>query len=140
MTEISAKIVVHFLDGRLLKGISEDPFSGGETFHLKELVTNESVAVEIAELKGVFFVKSYQGDPSYQESYDEEVGDLDTKLSVRFRDGETIIGLSKGYSPDRTHFWLYPADPRANTEGILVNTLATEAVKVIRATDESGTS
>ena len=54
-------------------------------------------------------------------------------LKVRFLDGETIVGYTMGYSPDRMGFFLVPADSKGNNERIFVVKSATEKVEMMQA-------
>jgi hypothetical protein len=54
------------------------------------------------------------------------------KIQVRFLDGETIVGYTMGYSPDRTGFFLVPADSKGNNERIFVVKSATEKVEMMQ--------
>jgi hypothetical protein len=87
--------------------------------------------IDITKLKGIFFVKDYEGSPQYGERYDIGRNGLGTKVKVCFKDGETITGYTPGVSPGRTGFFLFPADPHANTEKVFVIQAATEEVRLV---------
>jgi hypothetical protein len=85
------RVVVRYVDGRVLKGYANfDP--AGPRFSLVPQGDPEAqeIAIAVAELKAVFFVRSFDGDPAYDESKDlYQPRPPDTrKVSVRFRDGE----------------------------------------------------
>jgi hypothetical protein len=130
------QVVGHFLDGRLVKGRSFDFSPGTPTCHI-QLPSKEQVAVPLGDLKALFVVKSLQGDRTYQES--QEIHPADPRrvsarpVSVRFRDGETIVGLVTAYSDERSFFFLLPADRRSNNIRILVNRQAAVAVTLLPA-------
>ena len=66
----SIKIVVHFNDGRIVKGFTQDFFPNKPSFHLYLLdprTTKENLDVAMKELKAVFFVRDFAGDPDYKE-------------------------------------------------------------------------
>lgn len=50
------------------------------------------------------------------------------KIQVRFKDGETLIGYTQGYSPARTGFILFPADEKSNNDRVFVIKAAAEEV------------
>jgi hypothetical protein len=52
-------------------------------------------------------------------------------MKVRFFDGETVVGYTLGYSPDRQGFYLTPADLQGNNERIFVVKSATEEIKFL---------
>ena len=112
------KIVVHFSDGTILKGHSND-FRGNKTeFHL-ETLENETPLINVADLKAVFFVRDHQG-PGLPRSYDDTIAGAGRKIKATFSDGEEIIGYASSYSPDRIGFFLVPADLNSNNERIFV--------------------
>ena len=49
-------------------------------------------------------------------------------VQVTFKDGETLVGATQGYQPDRPGFFLTPADPKSNNERIFVVTKAVARV------------
>jgi uncharacterized protein DUF6982 len=126
-----SKLVIHFLDGRLVKGWSPDLFPNRPTFHVTDWETEEKKEVHLDELKGVFFVKEYTGKTDHvKRRYDIERAGLGRRVHVHFKDGEVIEGYTNGYSPDRLAFFLFPPDPEDNTERVLVVTKATAEVKL----------
>jgi hypothetical protein len=126
-----SKLVVHFLDGTLVKGWSPDLFPNKPTFHVTDWETEETREIHLADLKGVFFVKEYNGSEQRRRRYEIERPGLGRRVSVLFKDGETIGGYTNGYSPERLAFFVFPADPEDNTERILVVTKATADVKLV---------
>ncbi|HVR28905.1 MAG TPA: hypothetical protein VMS86_05165 [Thermoanaerobaculia bacterium] len=129
---MKSRLVVHFLDGSLIKGWSTDLFPNKPTFHVNDSETEESREVHLADLKGVFFVKELARRPvRSQRRYDIERPGLGRRVRVTFRDGEVVEGYTNGYSPDRLAFFVFPPDPDDNTERILVVTQATADVQLV---------
>ena len=127
-----SKIVVHFLDGSLVKGWSPDLFPNKATFHLTERDTDEAKEIRLADLKGIFFVKDWGGGGERgSRRYEVERAGLGRRVRVTFQDGEVIEGYTNGYSPDRLAFFLFPPDPDDNTERVLVVNDATADVKLV---------
>ena len=128
------QVVGHFLDGRLVKGRCFDFSPATPTCHI-QLPSREQVAVRLTDLKALFVVNSLQGDRTYQDS--QAIHPADPRrvsarpVSVRFRDGETIVGLVTAYSDERPFFFLLPADRRSNNVRILVNRQAAVAVTLL---------
>ncbi len=122
------QVVVHFADGRILKGHATDFFPNKETFHLNEKGSGETSEIKISELKGVFFVKTFAGNPAHHERKDFERPGMGKRIQVKFKDGEMLIGYTSGYSPDRAGFFVFPADPESNNEKVFVVMAATESV------------
>ncbi|MFO7568156.1 MAG: hypothetical protein R6W75_00025 [Smithellaceae bacterium] len=133
---IQNKIVIRYADGRLLKGITNDFFPNKESFH----VTPEGAApgskppeIRIEDLKAVFFVKHFDGNPDYDDKKEFDSGKpvQGRKISVVFKDGELLIGTTTGYQPNRPGFFVNPADAQSNIERCFVVTKATSDVKLI---------
>jgi hypothetical protein len=122
------QVVVHYVDGRLLKGHATDFFPNKATFHLAQRGSEETREIDIAELKAIFFVKTFDGNPAHHEHKDLERAGLGKRIQVKFKDGEELIGYTSGYSPDRAGFFVFPTDPDSNNEKVFVITAATQNV------------
>ena len=133
------KVVVRFLDGRVQKGTTEDFFPNRPTFHLRPLGASEMTDVRCKELKAVFFVKDFAGDPKRHEARGFERSNVDVsrgkKIAIRFKDGELVFGFTLTYMPDRSGFFITPADPASNNLRIYVLVHAMREVKVGPAAD-----
>lgn len=127
---IENKIVIRFKDSRIFKGKTKDFFPNKSEFHL-EVEGGETIKISIEELKAIFFVKNFEGNKEYKEDYKDEVPGGGRKVKVEFIDGETMIGFTLGYSPDRQGFFLNPADLKSNNERIFIIKSATENVSFI---------
>ena len=124
-------IVVHFRDGRILKGASSDFLPARTSFHLDESETGNITEVQVEGLKAVFFVKSLVGNASHNDNQRAERTGYGKRIRVRFRDGETIRGYTSGYAPGRPAFFMFPADAESNNEKIFVVTAATTDVQFV---------
>jgi len=124
------QVVLHYADGRIVKGHATDFFPNKETFHLEEKESSEANEIKVSELKGVFFVKTFEGNPAHHERKDLERAGMGKRIQVKFKDGEELIGYTSGYSPDRTGFFVFPSDPDSNNERIFVVTVATANVSL----------
>jgi hypothetical protein len=127
---VTNKVVVQFKDKRVLKGKTNNFFPNKNNFHL-ELTTGEKTEIQVEALKAIFFVKNYDGDKQHQDSYVDKVAGGGRKIKVKFKDGETIIGYTTGYSADRTGFYMVPADLKSNNERIFIVKSATEAIEML---------
>lgn len=128
---IQNRIVLHYSDGRIVKGSTGDFFPDKQWFHVTEKDTASASRVDIAKLKGIFFVKDYDGNPDYESTQDAERKGLGKKVKVCFKDGESIVGYTSGFSPAKPGFFLFPADANGNTEKIFVISVATEEIKFL---------
>ena len=124
------KVVVKFKDNTVAKGKTNDFFPNKTQFHLEEM-NGEIVEISIEDLKAVFFVKDFKGNKNHDDNYNDEIAAGGRKLKVRFFDGETVVGYTLGYSPDRQGFYLTPADLQGNNERIFVVKSATEKIEFL---------
>ena len=122
------QVVAHYADGRILKGWAVDFFPNKPSFHLEKEGAGETLDVQVGELKGVFFVKTFEGNRTRHERKDMERPGMGKRIQVKFKDGEVLIGYTSGYSPDRIGFFVFPSDPESNNEKIFVVTAATSNV------------
>jgi hypothetical protein len=121
-------VVAHLTDGTLLKGTIANFRPKDPRFQLRERDGGDDVSVELADLKGLFFVHSFDGDSASRSRDDADRVGLGRKVEVRFKDGETMSGYTNGYSPNRAAFWVTPADPESNTDRVYVVASATSGV------------
>lgn len=126
------KVVVRYRDGRIVKGHTADFVSGGETFHVSRLDAPGQVpeVIRLADLKAVFFVKDFAGNPLHDErkQFDGARGPGGRKLRIEFADGEVLVGTTQVYEPGQQGFFLVPADAASNMERCFVVTSATAQV------------
>jgi hypothetical protein len=130
------KIVLHYLDGHVLKGFTSDFMPNKEQLHLlpeNALPSDKPLPIRVQDLKALFFVKDFVGDSQYQEK--KEFGPVSSatgkKLKVVFRDGETLVGTTQGYQPGRPGFFLFPADPKSNIDRCYIVSMATQTVSFL---------
>jgi hypothetical protein len=136
------KVVAHYNDGKLLKGYTHDFTPARNTFHLTCQLENDYgtvYEVKLTDLKAIFFVKTWKGSFAYKEK--KRFDEADTshlrgmKIKVVFKDGETIRGVSLGYSKMKKGFFVIPLDPRSNNERIYVVAAAVREVKIAAAAE-----
>ncbi|HYA14248.1 MAG TPA: hypothetical protein VEF33_07910 [Syntrophales bacterium] len=133
---IQNKIVIRYQDGRVMKGITNDFFPNKDIFHLiptDAVPGSKPLDVLVPELKAVFFVKDFGGNPEYNDikEFDSTKPVVGRKIKVVFKDGELMIGTTHGYQPGRPGFFVVPADPQSNIERCFVVTSATQEVSFI---------
>ena len=130
------KIVARFLDGQVLKGFTSDMVPNRDSFHLlphNEPPTGRTIVVKLKDLKAVFIVKDFAGDPHHAEKnqFDQGKALLGRKIEVVFKDGEHLVGITQAYQPGRPSFFMTPADAGSNIERCLILTAATKEVKFL---------
>jgi len=124
-------VVVHYVDGNILKGKTGDFFPNKDVFHLQGQNNDEMKQVCMQDLKAVYFVKSFEGNAKYTEKNDVIRTGFGKKIRVHFKDGEVQNGYTQGYSPNRPGFLVFPCDPDSNNERIFVISAATENVQFV---------
>ena len=136
-------VVVHFKDGRLLKGFTRDFTPTKIMFHLTSEQNKDrgsEYEISLSDLKAIFFVKTLEGNKDYAEK--KRFEEVDTsglkglKIRVEFTDGEIIRGISLGYSKSTKGFFVIPVDPESNNERIYVNADSLRDVKVGAAAEK----
>jgi hypothetical protein len=133
------KVVVHFTDGTVRKGTTQDFNPNQPKFHLQPRAGGPAQEVQCRNLKAVFFVSDYSGNPSRQDIKGFLAGPGETaqgkKIAVLFSDGELLCGYSLGYSREREGFFMFPADKGGNNNRIFVMAHATAEIKAGPAAD-----
>jgi len=129
------KVVARYIDGRRVKGFSQDFFPNKDRFHIYSAAKPASDATEVLtkDLKAVFFVRDFAGNPIYDErkGYKEGEKPSGRKIEVTFRDGEVLIGTTLGYDPSRPGFFLFPADSKSNNIRIYAISTAVKKVRYL---------
>ena len=117
----SRKVVARYWDGRLLRGYTNDFHPTKPHLHVTSHPTSGAAAlVPLSQLKALFFVKEFAGDPSYVDEKHFAKRPVGRKIEVAFRDGEILVGSTLNYRPDGQGFFVQPADPRSNNLRVFV--------------------
>ncbi|UCG77284.1 MAG: hypothetical protein JSV21_06730 [Nitrospirota bacterium] len=131
------KVVLHYLDHTLIKGITSN-FSPVKSFlHVQDHETQAISKVYLSDLKAVYFVKTYEGNPKHEEVPDSTRDELGRKVKLVFKDGEILYGYTQSFTRDLQFFNVFPADPQSNNERIFVNRKATETIKLVEDFSEA---
>jgi hypothetical protein len=131
-----AKLVVRYANGQIIKGFSQNFFPNKPAFHIHPVypeTSNETMEVSIKELKGLFFVRDFAGDPKYieQKTFPDGLKILGRKVEVTFRDSEVLTGATFGYDSHRPGFFFFPCDPKSNNLKVFVVSQAVNKVRYI---------
>lgn len=135
------KVILRFLDKRLVKGHLER-FSPSDHIITIKADDAQRLEVDIEQLKGIFFVKSFGGDSGRKEKKSFEGVPYDgKKVFVRFKDGESMVGYVEGEVPwekgfflhakKNSGFFLRPVDVGSNNTKIFVVAKSIDDVTVI---------
>ena len=120
-----SKIVARYRSGKVLKGYSQNFFPNKPVFHVNRLGgtgPGDLVEVNIEDLKAIFFVRDFAGNPKHVERKKLAPGDRPQGrlMEVTCKDGEVIVGTTTGYDPKRPGFFLFPIDPTSNNARVYV--------------------
>ena len=128
------KVAVHFKDGSIKKGTTQNFSANNVSFHLLTS-DGQTLVVKMEELKAMFFVKDYLGNKLSKDvnkiSRSNIQAGTGRMIRVTFSDDEMIVGYSAGYSPNRQGFFVIPADQEGNNERFFVITSATKKVEIL---------
>lgn len=111
--------MLRYTDGKVIKGYTNDFFPNKATFHFQPLEANpndKAIEIKVCDLKAIFFVKDFVGNPGYKNRNSFEVGQSVSgrKVELTFKDGEKLVGSTLGYDPLRPGFFITPADTGCN--------------------------
>jgi hypothetical protein len=124
---VANEVVAHYLDGRVVKGISVDVDPGRPLCHIRTAAQG-TLEVRLRDLKALFFVKDLVGDSGRKDVLALEPRDGRARgsypIELEFADGERLIGLTVRYPPVRPFFFVLPADARSNNIRALINRAA----------------
>jgi hypothetical protein len=132
-----AKVIARYADGKVLKGYSHDFFPNKATFHIFSHVDEsprEGTIIRVGDLKAIFFVRDFTGDPSYdeQKSFPGNSKPIGRKIEITFNDGEILTGTVVGYTSDRAGFFLFPVDSRSNNLRVFIISSAVKATRFLQ--------
>jgi hypothetical protein len=129
----ATRVVARFMDGKVMKGTTQDFFPNRPSFHLLPVDGSAGIEIRCKQLKALFFVKTFEGNKHRKDVRGFVSAPAETaqgkKIAVRFKDGEVICGYSLSYTPDREGFFVFPADSEGNNLRAYVVTGATAEVK-----------
>ena len=128
------KIIARYLDGKMVKGFTQDFSPNKPAFHIFPLdAPNESVEILLKELKAVFFVRDFAGRPEYDERkhFTPEEHPSGRIVEVTFVDGEVMVGSTVAYDPKRPGFFIFPADPQGNNARVFALSKAVRTVRYL---------
>jgi hypothetical protein len=128
------KVVVRYADGKVIKGYTQDFFPNKDRFHLQphqKSSGQDTQQILVKDLKAIFFVKDFGGNPTYDER--RQFGDGDKtqgrKMEILFKDGEKLVGSTLGYEPNRPGFFIHPVDDKSNNIRVFVVQAAVNNVR-----------
>lgn len=114
-------VVVRYLDGSMVKGMTEDFAPGGSSFTVIQHDKHKVPIQSFEGVKAVFFVKNLEGNRLYDEHRDFALANqFGRKTVVFFRDKEEMCGYTLIGQTDQPQFFLFPVDPKSNNAKVYV--------------------
>jgi len=128
---IGQKVIARFLDGRIVRGYTNDFHATKPHLHLTEDAASESRFVPIAQLKALFFVREFEGDSSRVDRREFDQKAYGRKVEVTFSDGEILLGTTMGFKSPEHPFFVHPADAASNNLRVFVTPAAARQVRFL---------
>lgn len=142
------KVVAHRKSGHLVKGFADLDVpldaSGVPTTHSIKLPTQlsihpvaheKAVRLPVNTLKAIFFVRSFEGNPSYAETkfFNPEPEIEGLWVHLTFEDGETTEGIVHNSISllNDPGFLMRPPDPNSNNQAVYVLKSAITRFRVV---------
>ncbi len=121
------KVVVRFKDKTLLKGKISN-FSPFYNFFQLELLNGDFVIVNIDKIKAMFFVKNFEGNKEYKYKYEDELLWVGDKITLKFDDGEKMVGYTQHLDFSPRGFFITPADVNGNNKHVFASKSAIDSM------------
>ena len=127
------KVVARYTNGKIIKGYTLDFFPNKDRFHVTPIdkPSDKPIEVIVDQLKAVFIVRDFNGDPQYVErkGYIEGETPYGAPIEVTFGDDEVLVGSCMAFDLKRQGFFISPPDPKSNNLRVFA---VRSAVKRIR--------
>ena len=115
------KVVARFNDGGVVCGYTNDFHPSKAHLHLStNLRQGAATAIRLSDLKALFFVREFAGDPTRVEATFFSETSHGRKMEVTFCDNEVMVGSTLSYRTEGHGFVLRPADQRSNNLCVFV--------------------
>lgn len=130
----AVKVVVRYVDGSVIKGYTHDFSPNKDRFHLQSQQQSsgkDTRQVLVKDLKAMFFVRDFGGNPTYEERRQFATNDKPQgrKIEVIFKDGEKLVGSTMGYDSSRPGYFIHPVDEKSNNIRIFVVQASVDKVR-----------
>ncbi|HEX7550053.1 MAG TPA: hypothetical protein VF579_05725 [Candidatus Methylomirabilis sp.] len=123
-------VVIRYLDGRMLKGETDDFYPGAMALTVAQPFGESVHLTDFTGVKGIFFVKTLEGNTSYKARNDFAIASqFGRRTVVEFADGETMRGFTLPGQIAQPFFFLFPVDPKANNGKVYVVRAATVDIR-----------
>lgn len=122
------RLILRYLDGRLVKRVAKDYRISGDRLSSFNLLTGKQEVFALSDAKAVFFVKHLIGDSERadKQGFVQMAGG--ENMFVEFNDNECMWGVCENYNPNALGFFIKPCDPDCNNLLVYVDRRATRYV------------
>ena len=113
-----SKVVVGFLNGDRIRGYVYNFSALQESFNFlsqEDPLQGQERKIAMKDLKAVFFVWEFAGNPQYHDSLHARVPSDGRTIEVTFADGETIVGRTQDITRSESASFYIPLTPGAIT-------------------------
>ena len=138
------QVVARFIDGRVLKGYASKFSTESDIVDISEEGTGKPHRIPIADLKALFFTKSFDGDSEYREKKAFGIREhKGHKVYIKFNDRESLMGFIEGAIPwnkgffvsaeghKAKGFFMLPVDNDSNNVKVFVVATSVDDVTVM---------
>jgi hypothetical protein len=126
------RVVARFRNGKVVRGYTNDFHPSKAHLHLTpEDKPGETMFLALSQLKAVFFVREFGGDPSRVDRTEFDAAQHGRKVEIAFEDGEVLRGTTLAYRADGSGFFVHPADGASNNLRVFVSPGATLHVRFL---------
>jgi hypothetical protein len=139
------RVVARFNDGRVLKGYTKEFEIESDFFVLDEVGSGKEHRIAVADLKALFFIKSFEGNKTYREKKAFGISaNKGHKVYIKFNDRESLVGFVEGdvlwdkgffLSKDGSKakgFFMIPVDSDSNNTKVFVVGSSVKDVTVMK--------
>jgi hypothetical protein len=110
-------VVARYLDGRVVKGETTDFHPALDSFHVRYHSDVPPARIATDGLKALFFVRSLEGNPEYQDHREFPDGPgIRRKVWLEFEDGERMAAWPVAALLGKNGFYVIPTDRDSNLE------------------------
>jgi PilZ domain len=126
------RVVARLRNGQVQRGYTNDFHPSKAHLHLTpEDKSGETMFLAVSQLKAVFFVREFAGDPSRVDRTEFDNAHHGRKIEVTFDDGEVLRGTTLAYRDNGCGFFVQPADAGSNNMRVFVSPDAIVDVRLL---------
>lgn len=134
-------VIARLNSGLVIQGFTADFNPERIAFRVTSAEGGRGVEVKMKDLKALFFLKGESPAPDFRRARGwvpppDPIRD-GKKIAVTFADGETMVGYTLGYRPEKVGFWFYPGMASSPHEKIWICASAVGSVLIGAAAEKA---